>query len=81
MFAQKTSIKCLTQQESSTRYFPLHVTATRSDNIPMPDNSLTYPQFLTTARDQVTFTKEIHDTLVAAAQNISASEWHLNQLY
>lgn len=35
---------------------------------------LNYPQFLATASAQVAYTKEIHDTLVAAAQNISPSD-------
>lgn len=47
--------------------------ATR-ENLAIPDNTLTYPQFLSTVNAQVAFTKEIHDTLVAAAQNISPSD-------
>lgn len=40
----------------------------------MQDGTLTYPQFLATASAQVAYTKEVHDTLVAAAQNISPSD-------
>lgn len=40
----------------------------------MNENSLTYPQFLATVGAQVSYTKEIHETLLAAAQNISPSE-------
>lgn len=40
----------------------------------MNDSSLTYPQFLATVGAQVAYTKEIHETLLAAAQNISPSE-------
>ncbi|KAJ8970203.1 hypothetical protein NQ314_001350 [Rhamnusium bicolor] len=70
----KTSIKCLTQQESSNRYLLLPVAPTRSESLSINDNTLTYPQFLATASAQVSYTKEIHDTLVAAAQNISPSD-------
>ncbi|KAI4470252.1 mediator of rna polymerase ii transcription subunit 29 [Holotrichia oblita] len=70
----KTSIKCISQLESSQRYLHLHVAPTRTESLGMPDNTLAYPQFLATANAQVSFTKEIHDTLVAAAQNISPSE-------
>lgn len=71
---QKTSIKCLTQAESSNRYLHLPVAPTRSENIGMSDNTLTYPQYLATVSTQVAYTKEIYDTLVAAAQNISPSD-------
>ncbi|KAJ8976911.1 hypothetical protein NQ317_014083 [Molorchus minor] len=70
----KTSIKCLTQQESSNRYLHLPITTTRSEPLGLNDNNLPYPQFLATASAQVAYTKEIHDTLVAAAQNISPSD-------
>ncbi|CAH1171314.1 unnamed protein product [Phaedon cochleariae] len=70
----KTSLKCLSQQESSNRYLPLAVAPTRSESLSLNDNTLTYPQFLATANAQVSYTKEIHDTLVAAAQNISPSD-------
>ncbi|KAF5303959.1 hypothetical protein FQA39_LY01744 [Lamprigera yunnana] len=70
----KTSIKCLSQGESSNRYLQLPVAPTRNESLGMPDNTLTYPQFLSTVNAQIAFTKEIHDTLVAAAQNISPSD-------
>lgn len=47
---------------------------TRSENIGISDNTLTYPQYLATVSAQVAYTKEIYDTLVAAAQNISPSD-------
>lgn len=72
----KTSIKCINQSSSAQRYLPLQVATTRMDSVPgMPDTgTLTYPQFLATVSAQVAYTKEIHDTLVAAAQNISPSD-------
>ncbi|XP_044728335.1 mediator of RNA polymerase II transcription subunit 29 [Chrysoperla carnea] len=72
----KTSIKCISQQASAQRYLPLAVSVTRTDALGTPDGSgtLTYPQFLATANAQVAFAKEVHDTLVAAAQNISPTE-------
>lgn len=71
---QKTSIKCLSQAESSNRYLNMPVIPARSESIGMNDSSLTYPQFLATVGAQVAYTKEIHETLLAAAQNISPSE-------
>lgn len=49
---------------------------TRTDAIGTPDGNgaLTYPQFLATANAQVSFSKELHDTLVAAAQNLAPAE-------
>lgn len=75
---QKNSLACLQQANWSAQHLPLTVLATRNDPQPPPDPaappSLTYPQFLVTARSQVAYAKEIHDTLVAAAQNISPTE-------
>ncbi|XP_063920147.1 mediator of RNA polymerase II transcription subunit 29 isoform X2 [Zophobas morio] len=70
----KTSIKCLGQAESSNRYLHIPVAPHRSENLGINENMLTYPQFLATASAQVAYAKEIHDTLVAAAQNISPSD-------
>ncbi|XP_018322544.1 mediator of RNA polymerase II transcription subunit 29-like [Agrilus planipennis] len=70
----KTSIKCLSQGDSAGKYLHLPVAPTRSENLGIPDNTLTYPQYLLTVNSQISFTKEIHDTLVAAAQNISPSD-------
>ncbi|RZC41488.1 Med29 domain containing protein [Asbolus verrucosus] len=70
----KTSIKCLSQAESSNRYLHIPVAASRNENMAINENMLTYPQFLATASAQVSYAKEIHDTLVAAAQNISPSD-------
>lgn len=71
---QKTSIKCLSQQESSNRYLNIPIVPHRNENLSLNDNTLNYPQFLATASAQVSYAKEIHDTLVAAAQNISPSD-------
>ncbi|XP_044767027.1 mediator of RNA polymerase II transcription subunit 29 [Coccinella septempunctata] len=72
----KTSIKCLSQAESSNRYLNLTVAVgpTRNENMNINESTLSYSQFLATAGSQVSFTKEIHDTLVAAAQNICPSD-------
>lgn len=49
---------------------------TRIEPLPQQDvqnplnNTLTYPQFLSTVRAQVAYAKEIHDMLLTAAQNI-----------
>ncbi|EFA01132.1 mediator of RNA polymerase II transcription subunit 29 [Tribolium castaneum] len=70
----KTSIKCIGQAESSNRYLHVPVIPHRSENIGINENMLSYPQFLATASAQVAYAKEIHDTLIAAAQNISPSD-------
>lgn len=67
-------MKCLSQQESAHKYFNLPVQPTRSESLGINDSTLTYPQFLATASAQVAYTKEIHDTLIAAAQNITPSD-------
>jgi len=51
------------------------VAATRTETLPPTDNThLSYPQYLATVRTQIGYAKEIHDTLICAAQNISPSE-------
>uniref|UniRef100_A0A1B0CIY1 Mediator of RNA polymerase II transcription subunit 29 n=2 Tax=Lutzomyia longipalpis TaxID=7200 RepID=A0A1B0CIY1_LUTLO len=73
----KTSIQCIQQSNSSNHFLPLNVAATRVDPMPHPppDNPmLSYPQYLSTVRSQIAYAKEIHDTLICAAQNISPSE-------
>ncbi|XP_065160653.1 mediator of RNA polymerase II transcription subunit 29 [Atheta coriaria] len=70
----KTSIKAISQGESSSRYLPMPVVPTRTENLGISDNTLTYPQYLATVNAQVSYAKEIHNTLVAAAQNISPSD-------
>nr|CAD7434409.1 unnamed protein product [Timema monikensis] len=71
----KTSIECLNQGTSSQRYLPLPVAPTRTEPLPNQDGgTLTYPQFLATVRSQVSYAKEVHDTLMTAAQNIAPTE-------
>ncbi|XP_063233783.1 mediator of RNA polymerase II transcription subunit 29 [Bacillus rossius redtenbacheri] len=71
----KTSIECMNQGSSSQRYLPSAVVPTRTEPLPGQDQAtLTYPQYLGTVRSQVAYAKEVHDTLVAAAQNITPSE-------
>ncbi|XP_077292001.1 mediator complex subunit intersex [Arctopsyche grandis] len=73
----KTSIACLQQAGWASQNLPLAVLTSRSEVILPPEpppSALSYPQFLTVARMQVTYAKEIHDTLIAAVQNISPTE-------
>lgn len=63
------------QSTQSQRYLPMHVASTRIDPLPLTENApLSYPQYLQTVRSQIGYTKDIHDTLISAAQNISPSE-------
>ena len=65
----------MNQNLSSQRYLSLSVTPTRIEPIPNQELvSLTYPQYLNTVRTQVSFAKEMHGMLLAAAQNITTSE-------
>ncbi|XP_073970421.1 mediator complex subunit intersex [Rhodnius prolixus] len=72
----KTSIECLNQGASSQRYLNMTVTPQRSEPVPGQQemNTLTYPQYLATVRTQVSFAKELHDMLLAAAQNVTSAE-------
>ncbi|KAK9498608.1 hypothetical protein O3M35_003202 [Rhynocoris fuscipes] len=72
----RTSIECLNQGSSSQRYLNMNVTPQRSEPIPGQQemNTLTYPQYLATVRTQVAFAKELHDMLLAAAQNVTTTE-------
>lgn len=71
----KTSILCLQQNSASQRYLPSTVMTTRIEPIPTNESAaLSYPQYLSTVRNQIAYAKDIHDTLICAAQNISPSE-------
>lgn len=67
----KTSIQCMQQSAASQRYLPVKVATTG----PLMDNSsIPYTQYLSTVRTQISYAKDIHDTLICAAQNISPVE-------
>lgn len=72
-FQQKTSIQCIQQSTSSQNYLSIPVSSTRMEPAPN-ENALSYPQYLSTVRSQIAYAKDIHDTLICAAQNISPSE-------
>lgn len=66
----------MNQYASSQRYLSIVVAPNRTEPIATGDQvaPLTYPQFLATARNQVTYAKEIHDLLMSAASSISNPE-------
>lgn len=70
----KTTILCWQQNSTSQRYLPSTVMATRAEPIPANENALSYPQYLSTIRQQIAYAKDIHDTLICAAQNIAPSD-------
>ncbi|KAF4528059.1 hypothetical protein B566_EDAN012020 [Ephemera danica] len=72
----KTAIECVTQGNSSQRYLPMQVALTRMESGPVTQQqeSLSYPQFLATVRSQVSYSRELHDTLIAAAQALGSNE-------
>lgn len=71
----KTSIQCMQQSSAAQRYLPVHVATTRVDPLPPMENGpISYPQYLATVRTQISYAKDIHDTLICAAQNISPTE-------
>ncbi|XP_016929475.1 mediator of RNA polymerase II transcription subunit 29 [Drosophila suzukii] len=71
----KTAMQCLQQQNSSNHYLPGPVTPMRMETF-MPDNAgpIPYPTYLNTVRVHVQSAKDIHDTLISAAQNISQAD-------
>ncbi|XP_059051941.1 mediator of RNA polymerase II transcription subunit 29 [Achroia grisella] len=71
----RTAITCIQQAQSAAHYLPLTVIPSRLDSGPTTqETTLSYPQYLNTVRLQIAYAKDIHDTLVAAAQNISPTE-------
>ncbi|CAG9567950.1 unnamed protein product [Danaus chrysippus] len=71
----RTAITCIQQAQSAAHYLPLTVIPSRLDSGPTTqETTLSYPQYLNTVRLQISYAKDIHDTLVAAAQNISPTE-------
>ncbi|XP_013186069.1 mediator of RNA polymerase II transcription subunit 29 [Amyelois transitella] len=71
----RTAITCIQQAQSAAHYLPLNVIPSRLDTGPVTQETpLSYPQYLNTVGLQIAYAKDIHDTLVAAAQNISPTE-------
>lgn len=71
----KTSIQCMQQSGASQRYMPVHVATTRFEPfLPIENGQISYPQYLATVRTQISYAKDVHDTLICAAQNISPAE-------
>ncbi|XP_075984909.1 mediator complex subunit intersex [Anticarsia gemmatalis] len=71
----RTAITCIQQAQSAAHYLPLSVMPSRLDSGPTTqETTLSYPQYLNTVRLQISYAKDIHDTLVAAAQNLSPAE-------
>lgn len=63
------------QSAAAQRYLPVPVMPTRVEPMPPTDTGpISYPQYLSTVRTQIGYTKDLHDTLIHAAQNISPSE-------
>ncbi|KAG6457520.1 mediator of RNA polymerase II transcription subunit 29 [Manduca sexta] len=69
----RTAITCIQQAQSAAHYLPLSVIPSRLDSGPTTQET-SYPQYLKTVGLQISYAKDIHDTLVAAAQNISPTE-------
>lgn len=59
-----TAKKCMQQASNAQVYLPVPV-------VPMPqENALSYLQFRELVNTQISYAKDVHDTLVMAAQNI-----------
>ncbi|EDW77520.1 uncharacterized protein Dwil_GK24513 [Drosophila willistoni] len=71
----KTAMQCMQQQNSSNHYLPGMVTPMRMESF-ITDNAgpIPYPTYLNTVRVHVQSAKDIHDTLISAAQNISQAD-------
>lgn len=68
----KTAKLCMQQGASSQQYLPIPVAPTQPN--PAETNVLSYSQYLDVVKIQIGYAKDIHDTLICAAQNISPSE-------
>lgn len=70
----KTSMICMQQNAAIQRYLPTPVIASRIEPCPNNENALSYPQYLSAVRQQIAYAKDLHDTLICAAKNITPSE-------
>ncbi|CAD7092818.1 unnamed protein product [Hermetia illucens] len=73
----KTAVQCIQQLSSAQHYLPQPVASSRMEPYPQPENAnapISYPQYLATVRSHISSAKEIHDTLISAAQNISQTD-------
>ncbi|KAJ2954762.1 hypothetical protein O0L34_g3065 [Tuta absoluta] len=70
----RTAVTCIQQAQSAAHYLPLTVIPSRLDPTSAQETTLSYPSFLSTVRLQISYAKDIHDTLVAAAQNLAPAE-------
>ncbi len=67
---QKTAIESHQQGSYSARYLSLPVIPTRVEPGPVPEgNAISYPQYLTTVKSQISYLKDIHDLLSSPYQN------------
>lgn len=62
-----TAKKCIQQASYAQVYMPVPVVPLKNEG---QDNSLNYLEFLQLVKTQMTYSKDVHDTLVMAAQNI-----------
>ena len=70
----KTAKICMQQGTSSQQYLPIPVQPTRLEPTPAENNALSYTQYMELVKMQISYAKDIHDTLICAAQNISPSD-------
>ncbi|XP_058822152.1 mediator of RNA polymerase II transcription subunit 29 [Topomyia yanbarensis] len=68
----KTAKLCMQQGASSQQYLPIPVAPTQPN--PAETNALSYSQYLDVVKIQIGYAKDIHDTLICAAANISPAE-------
>jgi hypothetical protein len=64
-----TAKKCIQQANASQNYLAVPVVPIRNENL-VQENVLNYSQYLELVKTQIIYAKEIHDTLLMAAQNI-----------
>uniref|UniRef100_W8B7V7 Mediator of RNA polymerase II transcription subunit 29 n=1 Tax=Ceratitis capitata TaxID=7213 RepID=W8B7V7_CERCA len=72
----KTAIQCMQQLSSAQHYLPSAVTPARIEPYMQenPGGPMTYSTYLNIVRVHVQSAKDIHDTLISAAQNISQAD-------
>lgn len=62
-------MQCYEQNKSSQHYLGVQVAITRMEPI-TEGNVLSYPQYLNTVKSQISYAKEMQDTLHFATQNL-----------
>ncbi len=72
-----SAVECVGQANCSSRYMPIAPQPKRLDQGPNPNQPecLSYPQYLSTAKQQVAFAGDIRQLLSQASRDVLEREW------